>query len=185
MSRRAWRRRPRAAAGAGECRRHRFRPRPEHWASEAPEAAATPACPWWTRMPSISSPAATSLGWQATPHPGEAARPLDARSDIARDRLAAARAARHRAVVVLKGGMWSTGRAALDRGRWAWPVAVRAMCHGRRRRPDRPGRRGREAAAGAAIHAAAADRAAVDGERGLLASDLMPHLRRLVNDGPS
>jgi NAD(P)H-hydrate epimerase len=34
---------------------------------------------------------------------------------------------------------------------------------------------------GACLHAAAADRAAAAGERGMLASDLMPHLRALVN----
>jgi len=32
------------------------------------------------------------------------------------------------------------------------------------------------------LHAAAGDRAARDGERGLLASDLMPNLRALAND---
>jgi NAD(P)H-hydrate epimerase len=37
------------------------------------------------------------------------------------------------------------------------------------------------ARAGAALHAAAADAAAAEGERGLLAGDLFPHLRRLVN----
>ena len=34
---------------------------------------------------------------------------------------------------------------------------------------------------GVCLHASAADRASVAGERGLLASDLMPHLRKLVN----
>ncbi|HCU89357.1 MAG TPA: bifunctional ADP-dependent NAD(P)H-hydrate dehydratase/NAD(P)H-hydrate epimerase, partial [Gammaproteobacteria bacterium] len=34
---------------------------------------------------------------------------------------------------------------------------------------------------GACVHANAADRAAMDGERGLLASDLFPHIRALVN----
>jgi NAD(P)H-hydrate epimerase len=37
------------------------------------------------------------------------------------------------------------------------------------------------ARAGAILHAAAADRAALDGERGLLAGDLMLPLRALVN----
>jgi NAD(P)H-hydrate epimerase len=36
---------------------------------------------------------------------------------------------------------------------------------------------------GACIHAVAADRAAAAGERGLLAHDLMAHLRALVNVG--
>ena len=38
------------------------------------------------------------------------------------------------------------------------------------------------ARAGVWLHGAAADRAVVNGERGLLASDLFAHLRRLVND---
>jgi NAD(P)H-hydrate epimerase len=37
------------------------------------------------------------------------------------------------------------------------------------------------ACAGALLHAAAGDAAAENGERGLLPSDLMPSLRRLVN----
>jgi NAD(P)H-hydrate epimerase len=34
---------------------------------------------------------------------------------------------------------------------------------------------------GVCLHAIAADRATIGGERGLLAMDLMPHLRNLVN----
>ena len=34
---------------------------------------------------------------------------------------------------------------------------------------------------GVCVHSAAADAAAIFGERGMLASDLMPHLRSLVN----
>jgi NAD(P)H-hydrate epimerase len=37
------------------------------------------------------------------------------------------------------------------------------------------------AAVAGTVHAAAADAAAADGERGLLASDLYPHLRRLLS----
>jgi NAD(P)H-hydrate epimerase len=37
---------------------------------------------------------------------------------------------------------------------------------------------------GAALHGAAGDAAAVDGERGMLASDLLPKIRRLVNAAP-
>jgi NAD(P)H-hydrate epimerase len=36
---------------------------------------------------------------------------------------------------------------------------------------------------GVCVHGAAGDRAARDGERGLLAADLFPWLRRLVNPG--
>jgi len=35
---------------------------------------------------------------------------------------------------------------------------------------------------GVCLHASAADRAAAAGERGMLAMDLMPHLRKLVNE---
>ena len=34
---------------------------------------------------------------------------------------------------------------------------------------------------GVCLHAAAADNAAIEGERGMLASDLMPWIRKLVN----
>ncbi|HZV37393.1 MAG TPA: NAD(P)H-hydrate dehydratase, partial [Pseudoxanthomonas sp.] len=37
------------------------------------------------------------------------------------------------------------------------------------------------ASAGALLHSSAGDAAAADGERGLLPSDLMPHLRKLSN----
>ena len=42
-------------------------------------------------------------------------------------------------------------------------------------------RLGDAARLGACIHALAGDLASIDGERGMLASDLMPHIRRLVN----
>ena len=126
-----------------------------------------------------------------TPHPGEAARLLGC--DIATvqaDRFAAVRtlAARHAAVVVLKGsgtviadadgrvavcpwgnpGMASGGMgdvlsgviaALMGQGLAPWPAAC----------------------LGVGLHARAGDRAARDGERGLLASDLFVHLRALVN----
>lgn len=126
-----------------------------------------------------------------TPHPGEAARLLGILvSEIERDRFSAVRALakRYRAVVVLKGagtligapggkvevcpfgnpGMASGGmgdaltglvaafRAQLDGMASAVPAAVLA-------------------------HALAGDRAARDGERGLLASDLIANLRAVVN----
>jgi NAD(P)H-hydrate epimerase len=126
-----------------------------------------------------------------TPHPGEAGRLLACSSrEIEANRFAAARliAERYQATVVLKGagtlvcepgaatwvceggnpGMGSGGMgdvlsgiiAGLLAQGLAPPVAARA---------------------GAILHAAAADRAALDGERGLLAGDLMLPLRALVN----
>jgi NAD(P)H-hydrate epimerase len=40
---------------------------------------------------------------------------------------------------------------------------------------------GRAARIGVVLHALAGDAAAADGERGLVASDLLPHIRRLAN----
>lgn len=127
-----------------------------------------------------------------TPHPGEAARLLDVSiSTVQNDRFSAARAlaCRYSAVVVLKGcgsliahpdgrialctdgnaGMASGGMgdvltgvlaALLAQGMDPWQAARWGVC----------------------LHSAAADRAARElGECGLLASDLMPWLRRLNN----
>jgi len=126
-----------------------------------------------------------------TPHPGEAGRLLQCASrDIEADRFAAARgiAQRYRATVVLKGagtlvcesgdsihvceggnpGMGSGGMGDVLSG-----VIAGLMAQGLAP--------GVAAKAGVVLHAAAADRAAADGERGLLAGDLMSTLRTLVN----
>ena len=129
--------------------------------------------------------------WILTPHPGEAARLLGQNSaTIQRDRFAAARALQqyYGGVVVLKGagtliddgkhcyvatcgnpGMASGGMgdvlAGVIGGLWAqgWP-AWDAACRG------------------VVVHGSAADRAAQNGgERGLLASDVLPYLRQEVN----
>ena len=127
-----------------------------------------------------------------TPHPGEAARLLGiAITEVQRDRFAAANALceRYGAVVVLKGagsivasadavpavisagnpGMAVGGMGDLLTGCIA---ALLAQGFG----PRDAG------IAGALLHARAGDAAArVDGERGLLPSDLLPWLRRLAN----
>jgi NAD(P)H-hydrate epimerase len=127
-----------------------------------------------------------------TPHPGEAARLLGITvAEVERDRLQSARrlAARFSAVVVLKGagtvvaapgeipvlvdagnpGMAAGGMGDVLTGAIAGLIAQ--------------GLAPFEAAAlGALLHAAAGDAAAREGgERGLLPSDLFPHLRRLAN----
>ena len=133
---------------------------------------------------------ATTGGTVLTPHPGEAARLLDTRiADIEADRFAAvdALARRYAAVVVLKGagtligdgdqravvtagnpGMASGGMGdvltgiiagLLAQGETAWTAAR----------------------LGALVHAMAADCAAVQGERGLLADDLLEQLRGVIN----
>jgi len=126
-----------------------------------------------------------------TPHPGEAARLLGCTTgEVQADRFAAARAIaqRYGCVVVLKGA--GTIVAApdgalrvIDAGNPGMAVggmgdvltgviaALRAQ-----------GLAAFDAAsAGALLHALAGDAAAWDGQRGLLPSDLMPHLRRLAN----
>lgn len=137
------------------------------------------------------APRALPAGSLLTPHPGEAARLLGCTvAEIQRDRFAAARelAARHAAVVVLKGagsliadpqgrvavcrwgnpGMASAGlgdvltgvvAALLVQGLDAWSAAR----------------------LGVALHARAGDLAAAEGQRGLIASDLFMPLRRLAN----
>ncbi len=125
-----------------------------------------------------------------TPHPGEAARLLGCSiAEIEADRFAAVRALQQRygGVVLLKGagtlihdgerlalcnegnpGMASGGMGDLLSGIIAallaqgWSATLATWL-------------------GAVIHGEAADLAAADGERGMLASDLLPFIRKLVN----
>lgn len=128
--------------------------------------------------------------WVLTPHPGEAARLLGCTiADIETDRFAAVQALQRRygGVVLLKGagtliydgervalccegnpGMASGGMGDLLSGIIAallaqgWSATMASWL-------------------GAVIHGEAADQAAADGERGMLASDLLPLIRKLVN----
>ncbi|TAJ93488.1 MAG: NAD(P)H-hydrate dehydratase [Gammaproteobacteria bacterium] len=135
---------------------------------------------------------ARSNRWILTPHPGEAARLLDLdAAAVQADRFQAIEMlqARYGGVIVLKGsgtivyggaglpmvctdgnpGMASGGMGDVLSGviagllvQWLSPLQAAAL--------------------GVAIHAAAGDRAArQDGERGMLATDLLPWIRRLVN----
>lgn len=133
--------------------------------------------------------------WVLTPHPGEAARLLGVgTADIHVDRFAAAAALQQRygGVVVLKGA------GSIVQGPGARPPAV---CSG-----GNPGMAsggvgdvltgvvagliaqglGADDAAemGVCLHAAAGDRAAAAGERGLIASDLLAPMRQLLNPDP-
>ncbi|MFU8837710.1 MAG: NAD(P)H-hydrate dehydratase [Thiohalomonadaceae bacterium] len=129
--------------------------------------------------------------WVLTPHPGEAARMLGvSTADVQQDRFAAIHALQDKygGVVVLKGcgslildaggelslcsdgnpGMSSAGVGDVLSGVIAGLIA-QGLCL-------------EEAArVGVCVHAHAGDLAAREGERGLLASDLFSHLRRLVN----
>jgi hydroxyethylthiazole kinase-like uncharacterized protein yjeF len=130
-------------------------------------------------------------GWLLTPHPGEAGRLLGSDAGaVQRDRLAAVRtlATRYVATAVLKGACTLVATADLD---------VRVCDYGN----PGMGTAGvgdvlsgvlggllvqlREipmtARAGVLLHALAGDDAAAEGERGLVAGDLMPALRRWAN----
>jgi hydroxyethylthiazole kinase-like uncharacterized protein yjeF len=132
--------------------------------------------------------------WLLTPHPGEAARLLQAASVAAvqRDRIASARglASRYGAIAVLKGPNTLI----------AVPGAERALAVCDRGNPGMAtggtgdvlaGTLGGllvqtrdlelAARAGVLLHALAGDDAARDGERGTIASDLLPHLRAWAN----
>jgi hydroxyethylthiazole kinase-like uncharacterized protein yjeF len=129
--------------------------------------------------------------WVLTPHPGEAARLLGCdTAEIEADRFAAVSAlqARFGGVAVLKGsgtlirdtagpcsvcsdgnpGMASGGMGDVLTG-----IIAALLAQGF---PPPAA-----AALGVCLHAAAADRAAGDGERGMLATDLLPWVRRLAN----
>ncbi|MES9836912.1 MAG: NAD(P)H-hydrate dehydratase [Candidatus Thiodiazotropha sp.] len=132
--------------------------------------------------------------WILTPHPGEAARLLKCdTAKVESDRFAACEALQRRfgGVAVLKGagtlisdgtaqppalcsdgnpGMATGGSGDLLSG-IIGAFMVQGYAH-------------REAAElGVCLHAAAGDRAAVEGEIGLLASDLLPEIRTLLNRG--
>jgi hydroxyethylthiazole kinase-like uncharacterized protein yjeF len=128
--------------------------------------------------------------WILTPHVGEAARLLNCTSkEIQTDRLAAAKQLQKKygGVIVLKGagtliitdktasickagnpGMASGGMGDVLTGVIAGLVAQKINLQ-------------HAAELGVYLHATAGDLAAKEGERGLLASDLMPYLRKLVN----
>lgn len=131
-------------------------------------------------------------GWILTPHPGEAARLLGGRAaEVQADRFAAVRAlqARYGGVAVLKGSgtLVADGQGALSvcsagnpgmasggMGDVLTGVIAGLLAQGLDF--------GAAARLGTCLHAAAGDRAAEEGgERGLLASDLLNHLRRLAN----
>lgn len=126
-----------------------------------------------------------------TPHPGEAARLLGTdTASVQRDRFAAAAAlaTRYNAATVVKGAgtiVSAPGElpCVIDAGNPGMAVGgmgdlltgVIAAFRGQ-------GMSAFDAAcAGALVHSLAGDAAAVEGQRGLLPSDLLPHLRRLCN----
>ncbi|MGR8933784.1 MAG: NAD(P)H-hydrate dehydratase [Gammaproteobacteria bacterium] len=165
------------------------------WAQDLFESALLSGCPLIVDADALNllaqrGPKDNPKQWVLTPHPGEAARLLGCTAaDIQDDRFAAVCAIQEKyaGICLLKGagsliangaeiyvnatgnpGMASGGMGDVLSGVIAGLVAQGYTI---------------DAAArfGAYIHGAAADLAAVNGERGLLASDLLPHLRKLVN----
>ncbi|MDA3921405.1 MAG: NAD(P)H-hydrate dehydratase [Salinisphaera sp.] len=128
--------------------------------------------------------------WILTPHPGEAARLLDCSTiDIMRDRVAAvqALAKRYQAVAVLKGAgslvatpdeLWlctqgNPGMAVGGMGDLLTGVIAALVAQGLTL--------AQAAVFGVYLHALAGDSAAESGERGMLPSDLLEHLRTHAN----
>lgn len=128
--------------------------------------------------------------WILTPHPGEAARLLScSTADIEADRIAAAQTLQQRygGVVVLKGtgtvvvsldgvAICSEGNPGMASG--GMGDVLTGVIAGLLAQGLTPAQAAR---LGVCLHAHAADLAAQDGQRGLLASDLFPLLRRLLS----
>jgi NAD(P)H-hydrate epimerase len=131
--------------------------------------------------------------WLLTPHPAEGGRLLGRETaSVQADRLASAReiARRYSAVVVLKGANTLVATpdapapvAVCDRGNPGMATAglgdVLSGVLGALVVQSRD--LVLSARAGTLLHAVAGDSAAADGERGMVAGDLMPHLRRWAN----
>lgn len=128
-----------------------------------------------------------------TPHPGEAARLLATdTASVQRDRLSAAHAIaqRYHAVTVLKGAgtviaapgeiprVVDAGNAGMAVGGMGDVLTGVILALRAQGLPAFDA-----ACAGALMHSLAGDQAATGGERGLLPSDLLPHLRDLANPG--
>jgi len=127
--------------------------------------------------------------WVLTPHPGEAARLLEtSTAEVQSDRYAAVRALQNRygGVAVLKGAgslicggeqvlvsnYGNPGMASGGMGDVLSGVIAALLAQGMTPL--------QAASLGVCLHGAAGDLAAQGGERGLLATDLMPHLRNLL-----
>ncbi len=133
--------------------------------------------------------------WILTPHPGEAARLLNCDTQtIQTDRIAAAKAIQKKygGIVVLKGSgsiiadaegkvsICSAGNPGMASGGMG-DVLTGVIAGLLAQLINQGVSMGDVTRLGVCLHAAAADKAALDGERGMLASDLMPWIRRLAN----
>lgn len=168
------------------------------WAKNIWELVSQQRCPLVVDADGLNLLAQNTLvndNWVLTPHPGEAARLLDITvHDIQKDRLTAVKKIniKYGGVCVLKGagslivapnslpslcdkgnpGMASAGMGDVLSGVIAGLIAQGIPL-------------GEAAKMGVCMHAMAGDLAAKDGERGMVAMDLMPYLRRLSNQPQS
>jgi NAD(P)H-hydrate epimerase len=130
--------------------------------------------------------------WLVTPHPGEAARLSAWPTRVQRDRYAAVRelAGRYQAVAVLKGAHSLIATPNTDEPLWVCDRGNPGMATAGT--GDvlsgvlgglfvQTGDLLVSARAGVLLHALAGDAAAREGERGTVAADLLPHLRRWAN----
>lgn len=140
----------------------------------------------------LSEQPMTSNNWILTPHPGEAARLLHESTDeVQQDRLAAARRIQNRygGVCILKGAgtvvaapngelsicnRGNPGMASAGMGDVLSGILGSLLAQGLEI--------GAAAKCGTWLHSAAGDLAAADGERGMIARDLFPCLRHLVDN---
>ena len=138
----------------------------------------------------LSNEPRRQTNWVLTPHPGEAARLLGCTVvDIEQDRFAAVRAIQQKygGVVLLKGAgtvifdgqqmvvapVGNPGLASGGCGDVLSGIIGALMAQGMDNM--------QATVLGVVVHGCAADLAAIQGERGMLASDLMPFIRQLVN----
>lgn len=138
----------------------------------------------------LSNEPRRQTNWVLTPHPGEAARLLGCTVvDIEQDRFAAVRAIQQKygGVVLLKGAgtvifdgqqmvvapVGNPGLASGGCGDVLSGIIGVLMAQGMDNM--------QATVLGVVVHGCAADLAAIQGERGMLASDLMPFIRQLVN----
>nr|WP_320126748.1 NAD(P)H-hydrate dehydratase [uncultured Shewanella sp.] len=138
----------------------------------------------------LSNEPRRQTNWVLTPHPGEAARLLGCSvAEIEQDRFAAVRAIQQKygGVVLLKGAgtvifdgkqivvapVGNPGLASGGCGDVLSGIIGALMAQGMDNM--------QATVLGVVVHGCAADLAAIQGERGMLASDLMPFIRQLVN----
>ena len=140
----------------------------------------------------LSEQPTTAANWILPPHPGEAARLLDGSAhEVQKDRLGAVQRIQERygGVCILKGAgtlvatpngslsvcnRGNPGMASAGMGDVLAGVIGSLLAQGLDL--------GEAAKCGTWLHSAAADLAATDGERGMIARDLLPELRRLADN---